>query len=111
MNDDDQTTIQEFKSVINMTAKKLEKWLATKESKEVGYKETEGAESVGHKSGQQIIELLAKKQSEYTDDDMRHVRKVIGYVHRHLAQKPAGDITETHWRYSLMNWGHDPKNK
>jgi hypothetical protein len=35
--------------------------------------------------------------------------KVVGYVHRHLAQRPDGDITDTHWRYSLMNWGHDPK--
>jgi hypothetical protein len=33
---------------------------------------------------------------------------VVGYIHRHLAQRPAGDISQTHWRYSLMNWGHDP---
>ncbi|MFP5322678.1 MAG: DUF3140 domain-containing protein [Acidimicrobiia bacterium] len=30
------------------------------------------------------------------------------HVHRHLAQRPDGDVTETKWRYSLMNWGHDP---
>jgi hypothetical protein len=29
-------------------------------------------------------------------------------VHRHLAQRPSGDVRETRWRYSLMNWGHDP---
>jgi hypothetical protein len=29
-------------------------------------------------------------------------------VHRHLAQRPEGDVRETNWRYSLMNWGHDP---
>jgi len=34
--------------------------------------------------------------------------KVIGYVHRHTAQKPSGDIEDSNWRYSLMNWGHDP---
>ena len=34
--------------------------------------------------------------------------KVVGYVHRHLAQRPKGDVAETPWRYSLMNWGHDP---
>ena len=28
----------------------------------------------------------------------------------YLAQRPDGDITDTHWRYSLMNWGHDPKS-
>jgi hypothetical protein len=36
------------------------------------------------------------------------MRKVVGYVHRHLAQRPDGDVTDTAWRHSLMNWGHDP---
>ncbi|UYY58335.1 DUF3140 domain-containing protein [Sphingomonas sp. S2-65] len=36
--------------------------------------------------------------------------KVVGYVHRHLAQGPdeKADIPGSRWRYSLMNWGHDP---
>ena len=34
--------------------------------------------------------------------------KVVGYIHRHLAQRPDGDVEDTDWRYSLMNWGHDP---
>jgi hypothetical protein len=25
-----------------------------------------------------------------------------------LAQRPQGEISESAWRYSLMNWGHDP---
>jgi hypothetical protein len=29
-------------------------------------------------------------------------------VGRHLAQRPWGDISATRWRWSLMNWGHDP---
>jgi hypothetical protein len=36
------------------------------------------------------------------------MRKLAGYVYRHLAQRPGGDITRTRWRYSLLNWGHDP---
>ncbi len=36
------------------------------------------------------------------------MRKVVSYVHRHLAQRPDGDVSDTPWRYSLMNWGHDP---
>ena len=37
------------------------------------------------------------------------MRKVIGYVHRHTAQKPSHDaIEDSRWRHSLMNWGHDP---
>jgi hypothetical protein len=93
-----------------MSPKKLEQWLETEESKKVGFKETETGESVGHKSGKHIIEILDKKQSDYTTDDLKHIHKVVGYIHRHLAQKPDGDVTETNWRYSLMNWGHDPNN-
>ncbi|MGZ5363379.1 MAG: DUF3140 domain-containing protein [Mycobacterium sp.] len=36
------------------------------------------------------------------------MHKVIGCAHRHLAQRPSGEIGESAWRYSLMNWGHDP---
>ncbi len=46
--------------------------------------------------------------AELTDDDYAHMRKVVGYVARHGKQRPDGDIKETPWRYSLMNWGHDP---
>ena len=36
------------------------------------------------------------------------MRKVVGYVHRHLKQGPEHDVKTSDWRYSLMNWGHDP---
>jgi Protein of unknown function (DUF3140) len=49
-----------------------------------------------------------EKWLDLDDDDYARMRKVVGYVHRHLAQRPKGDVTETKWRYSLMNWGHDP---
>ena len=55
------------------------------------------------------MSILAKKQGELTDDDYAHMRKVVGYVHRHLAQRPSKEpIENSRWRYSLMNWGHDP---
>lgn len=101
--------VKEFKKAVNMSPKALAAWLTTANSKKVGFKSTEGSESVGHDSGKKIVVLLGKPQAEYTDDDIAHARKVVGYIHRHLAQRPAGDITETPWRYSLMNWGHDPK--
>ena len=100
--------VKEFHEAVNMTASALEKFLATEDSKRVGYKAHDGDESVGHKSGERIVELLHKKQSDLTEDDLRHMHKVVGYVHRHMAQRPEGDIADTNWRYSLMNWGHDP---
>ena len=30
------------------------------------------------------------------------------YAKRHLAQRPHDKIGDSPWRYSLMNWGHDP---
>ncbi|QSN65033.1 DUF3140 domain-containing protein [Caballeronia sp. M1242] len=104
---EDKATFDEFKALVNMTGHQLEKWLATDESQAVGQKDG-NAESVGHQSGRRIIELLGAKKSELHADDYGHMRKVIGYVKRHLAQRPQGDIEHTKWRYSLMNWGHDP---
>jgi hypothetical protein len=104
---DDQSTFQDFRDTVNMAAGELEKWLATDESKRVGQKDG-NSESTGHASGRRIVGLLRVKKSELSDDDYAHMRKVIGYAHRHLAQRPSGDVTESTWRYSLMNWGHDP---
>jgi hypothetical protein len=101
----------EFHDAVNMTAGELEKWLATDESKAVGQKPASGGESVGHDSGRKIIKILHTKKADLTPGDEKHMTKVVGYVHRHLAQRPSGDVTETDWRYSLMNWGHDPLKK
>ena len=106
--DDPDTIRQEFGEAVNMTAAELEKWLDTEESQSVGQKDGDG-ESTGHASGRRIVELLRTKQDDLADDDYAHMRKVHGYVQRHLAQQPAKEDVETSkWRYSLMNWGHDP---
>jgi hypothetical protein len=102
----------DFHEAVNMTPAALEKWLGTKESKEVGWKGPDGhgeGESVGHKEGARIVAIKHKKRADLSDDDYAHMAKVVGYVHRHLAQGgPAEDKEHSRWRYSLMNWGHDP---
>ncbi|MBV9320232.1 MAG: DUF3140 domain-containing protein [Mycobacterium sp.] len=103
-------TWNDFRATVNMSAGELEKWLQTDESKHVGQKPGD-RESTGHASGRRIIQMLKAKKSDLTDDDYAHMRKVIGYAKRHLAQRPDGDVRETAWRYSLMNWGHDPTKK
>jgi len=105
---DHQTTLREFREAVNMSAKALDEWLETEESKSVGWKEHEGDESTGHQSGRFIVELLHRKDADYSDEDYHQMRRVVSYVHRHLAQRPSGDITDTRWRYSLKNWGHEP---
>ncbi len=101
-------TVEEFGDAVNMTGSELEKWLETDESKGVGQKGDGGGESTGHRSGRRIVTLLGTKRDDLSDDDLAHMRKVVGYVRRHLAQRPSGDVHDTPWRYSLMNWGHDP---
>jgi len=100
----------EFKSLVNMTAATLEKWLKTDESKEVGFDSGDG-ESVGHKSGEKIIDILHKKKADLDEADYKHMQKVVGYIKRHKAQKPSGDVESTPWNYSLKNWGHDYSKK
>lgn len=107
MIDDNKNTLAEFRSVVNMRRSTLEKWLETEDSRSVGQKKDAG-ESVGHASGKRIVALLQKKTADFSDDDYAHMTTVIGYVHRHREQRPSGDVTDTRWRYSLMNWGHDP---
>ena len=88
-----------------------QKWLGSDESQSVGQKNGDG-ESTGHESGRRIVELLRTNKDDLTDDDLAHMRKVHGYVQRHLAQGPSKSAVETSkWRYSLMNWGHDPLKK
>ena len=36
------------------------------------------------------------------------MRKVVDYVNHHQAQKPECDVEGSNWRYSLLDWGHDP---
>ncbi|NEX61924.1 DUF3140 domain-containing protein [Noviherbaspirillum galbum] len=102
-------TIADFKDAVNMTASQLEKWLDSEDSKRVGQKHGNG-ESVGHHSGRRIIDLLHRRVQDLNEDDLAHMRKVVGYIHRHMAQGPSkSDPATSDWRYSLMNWGHDPQ--
>lgn len=104
--DDRNDAVDAFEEAVNMTAAQFEKWLVTEKSKSVG--QSGGGESVGHASGRRIVTLLRTDKGALSDDDLAHMRKVVGYVHRHLKQRPGGDVTDTRWRYSLLNWSHDP---
>lgn len=115
MSDDADEVRKAFREAVNMTPAALRKWLASDESKEVGMVRGTGlkadgakGQSVGHHMGERILEIKDKKASELTEADIADMNKVVGYVNRHSKQRPKGDVTETKWRKSLMNWGHDP---
>jgi Protein of unknown function (DUF3140) len=80
-----------------MTRNELEDWLQTDESQSVGQSDN-GGESKGHESGRKIVEILEKNKSDYTDEDVDHMQRVVSYVHRHQAQEPSGDLEGSTWR-------------
>ena len=99
----------EFATAVNMTPAELEDWLATEPSQSVGWRGADGKarESIGHASGRRIVQILRKRSDELTPDDFAQMRRTVGFVRRHSAQRP-NNIYTSRWRYSLMNWGHDP---
>ena len=108
MSDSEQEDVyQEFKDRVNMAPKELEEWLETEESKSVGQDSGDG-ESKGHKSGRRIVEIKRTNKDDLSDDDYEHMKKVNGYINRHLAQEP-DEVEGSDWLYSLKNWGHDPQ--
>jgi hypothetical protein len=104
----DAQAIDDFKSLVNLTRSRLESWLDTDESKKVDLKDRKKGEPAGYEYGKRIVELIGKRRDRYSEDDLKHIHKVVDYIKRHAAQRPKGDITASNWRYSLMNWGHDP---
>ncbi|MDA8708285.1 DUF3140 domain-containing protein [Hellea sp.] len=97
----------EWRDLVNMAPSELEDWLKTDESKSVG--DSEGSESTGHKSGRKIVKIKKKNKDELTSANYDHMATVVGYIKRHLSQGgPKDNVEESAWRYSLMNWGHDP---
>ncbi|KAK1994798.1 hypothetical protein LX36DRAFT_692980 [Colletotrichum falcatum] len=113
--------VAEFNEYVNMTADELESWLKSDDSNSAGWPKGDGegeGETVGHDSGRKIVEILQanpdRKDDEYTDDQVEHMRKVVAYCKRHLAQesksnseKSPEEVKKTKSYASLKNWGHD----
>ncbi|MFD7436460.1 DUF3140 domain-containing protein [Streptomyces sp. NPDC059861] len=105
--DEKRETREAFDDLVNMTPSALGDWLDTGASRDAGQRGDSG-ESTGHASGRRILDILRSKKKDLSDEDYQHMRKVVGYIRRHLAQRPSGDVRDSRWRHSLMNWGHDP---
>ncbi|KAL1720781.1 hypothetical protein EV715DRAFT_196233 [Schizophyllum commune] len=116
-----------------MTPNELKEWLETDESTQCGQIKDDGyatmispvvtlfadlafrssGESVGHESGRKIVAILEKNPEkdvdQYDEEDLAHMRKVVAYCKRHLAQEePKAQADSDSKAYkSLKNWGHD----
>lgn len=98
---------REFAAAVNMDAAELEGWLAGEESRRVGWTRPGESESVGRAAGRRIARILRAAEPELDEADYRLMRKAVGVISRHRAQRPENIVT-SRWRYALMNWGHDP---
>ena len=101
------TIWKEWNELVNMAPAELDDWLKTEESRSVG--DSDEGESTGHASGRRIVEIKRTRKDDLSDSQWEHMAKVVGYIKRHSAQGgPDSDVENSAWRYSLMNWGHDP---
>ncbi len=107
---DRQTIWDEWGALVNMAPKELEEWLETDASRRVGDRDdgSGSGESTGHRSGRKIVGIKRTKKDDLSDAQWDWMAKTVGYIKRHKAQTPQGDVADSDWRYSLMNWGHDP---
>ena len=77
------------------------------ESRRVGQTRPGETQSIGRAAARETVRILRSPEPELTGEDYAHMRRVAGFVARHRAQEPANPVT-SRWRWSLMNWGHDP---
>jgi hypothetical protein len=98
----------DFEKAVNLPAGQLERWLNSEESHNAGRHRGQ-RESHGHAEGRRIVRLLRTKKADFTADDLVRMRRVIHHIERQLKHRPRGDVSDTPWRFSLMNWGHDPQ--
>ena len=89
LTEEDKKHIDEFHKAVNMSAKELEAWLKGEESKSVGQKTGDSGESTGHESGRNIVKLLGKSKSSYTEADVHQMARVLS-DHRETSAKHVG---------------------
>ncbi|KAL9120885.1 MAG: hypothetical protein Q9187_002564 [Circinaria calcarea] len=98
-----------------MSADELESWLGEEASAGAGWKKAdESGETIGHESGRKIVGILKKNPDKdpdkYDEEDIAHMRKVVAYCKRHLAQEgKAKQDPNSKSAKSLKNWGHNPQ--
>ncbi|CAI7602214.1 unnamed protein product [Penicillium pancosmium] len=108
-----------------MTPGELRHWLEEPDSQSSGWASDSG-ETIGHERrvqftgenldrqgrGRKIVNILERnpegQPGRYTDAEIDHMRRVVSYCKRHLAQEESAKRNPHSRSYrSLKNWGHD----
>ena len=101
----DDETWDDFHRVVNMTSRELRDWLSTQGADE----ETEALpDQAGSHLGHRVLDILGKRRSDLTPDDVEVMEKVIDRVTAQRGVELEPKAGEASWRRRLMNIGHDP---
>lgn len=96
---------EEFHTVVNMTSRELEEWLRLESAGE----ETESLpDQAGPPSGRHVVNILAKRRADLTEEDIDVMEAVIGAVRAERGEDLEPVAGDDAWRHRLMDLGHDP---
>lgn len=95
----------EFHRVVNMSSEELASWLRA-------HSVSSNAENIptqaGTPTGEQVLQMLNKRRTDLTPDDLQVMRRVIRQVHVERRGNRASVAGRADWRNRLMSLGHDP---
>ncbi|GGP94391.1 DUF3140 domain-containing protein [Streptomyces roseolilacinus] len=95
----------EFHTVVNMTSRELQEWLSTGAA---GEETEELPDRAGPHTGRRVLEILGKRRTDLTEDDVAVMRRVCDVVRSQRDPDLEPKAGGTAWRHGLMNIGHDP---
>ena len=96
---------QEFHTIVNMTSRELSEWMRT----EAAGEETEpGTDLPELEQGQQVRDILGKRRTDLTDDDVVTMQQVVDQVRTLRGEELEPQAFDDDVRRLLMSMGHDP---
>jgi hypothetical protein len=96
---------EEFHAMVNMTSRELTDWMLT-ESSDGGLAVAPGSPEL--EVGEQVVQILAKRRTDLTPDDVDTMRLVVEQVRTIRGDEPEPEAYDDDVRRLLMSFGHDP---
>ncbi|MFF6803947.1 DUF3140 domain-containing protein [Streptomyces sp. NPDC012616] len=96
---------EEFHHAVNMTSQELAAWLRVRDA---GESTQPLPDRTGAATGQRVLEILQKRRTDLTDDDVRVMYRVVDTVAARTDEASESEARETRRRHHLMTIGHDP---
>ncbi|MEU6060751.1 DUF3140 domain-containing protein [Streptomyces sp. NPDC047097] len=95
----------EFHTVVNMTSRELQEWLATESAGETS---EEVPDRAGKPTGRHVLDILGKRRTDLTSGDVETMERVVEIVRSQRDPSLDPKAGGTDWRHGLMDIGHDP---